>query len=456
MAGDKAKRRSAPSLPLLWFLLLHAVVGCQTPSAVRPLRAEAQGVAALPPRALLGPARLSGELAPRDDAPLGLQALWRLAVAHSPSLREAEADVEAARGQQVQASKYPNPRFVFAEDLIGAREAPSGNLSMQITQEIVTGGKRRLDIAIAGRDTAAASLGLMSRKFEVMTRLRRAYYAYLGAGAAVGLHEAAVEALEKGVATTRQQVEATGRRTDLLRFEALLEETKISLARSRFNVEAAWKQVAAEVGVADLPMPEAVGNFQTSSPDWQSREIWERVKANNTNLRQALVEAERARLAVDRARAEAIPNITVGGGYANAPLEAAAGAVVTVEAPLPVWDRKQGRIREAQARWVKAQAAAAKLETNLSAVTAETFARYQGALRQVDKLNKEVLPRLQESVNLLLKGYEAGGAGVTFTDVLSTEQTLLDTRLKLSEARQALWQAVADLEGLMQVDIQDN
>ena len=38
-------------------------------------------------------------------------------------------------------------------------------------------------------------------------------------------------------------------------------------------------------------------------------------------------------------------------------------------------------------------------------------------------------------------------------DVLLAEQALNDTRLRLAEARRDLWRAVADLEGLMQLDV---
>src|SRR5207244_3957919 len=129
--------------------------------------------------------------------------------------------------------------------------------------------------------------------------------------------------------------------------------------------------------------------------------------------------------------------------YNNAPIESTAGAIVTLEAPLPLWDRKQGHIHAAQARLAKAQAAVRTLETGLSATTAGAFARYQGARQQVDKLGQQVLPRLQESLDLLRKSYEVGGGGVTFSDVLMTEQSLIATRLTLAEARQSLCQAVA-------------
>ena len=117
-----------------------------------------------------------------------------------------------------------------------------------------------------------------------------------------------------------------------------------------------------------------------------------------------------------------------------------------------MWDRKQGHIRDAQARWVKAQAAVHPGN--------DVVRHHGGGVRslsgrfQVEKLAREVLPRLQESLDLLLKGYELGGGGVTFNDVLLTEQSLIAARLTLTEARQTLWQAIADLQGLMQLDIQ--
>jgi outer membrane protein, heavy metal efflux system len=452
MADLATKRTFQPRLRLAPLILI-LTAGCQTIQPAAALQPPASRVDTTSRRANLGPPQAVDDALASADSVLDLRALWQLTQANSPSLREAEADVEAARGQQMQAGKYLNPKLAYSEDTIGARVAPGGNMSVQISQEIITGGKRRLDMAIAGRDTAAADLGLMSRKFEVLTRLRRSYYAYLGAVATVDLNEAAVAALEKGVATTRRHVAATGRRTDLLRLESLLEQTKIALGRSQFNLEAAWKQVVGEVGVADLPMPRSVGGFAETAPDWSSGAVRERVVAVNATLRQALSEVERARLAVERARADVIPNITVGGGYVNAPIENTAGAIVTVEAPLPLWDRKQGQIRAAQARWLKAQAAARKVEVALAAAGAEAWARYQGARLEVARLSQDVLPRLEESTGLLLKGYESGAAGVTFTDVLTTQQTLIDTRLKLADAKQAQWQAVADLQGLMQRDI---
>src|SRR5262245_5916996 len=82
--------------------------------------------------------------APPFPGPLDLPALWALALANNPTLREAAAEVEAVRGQGIQAGKYPNPRFAYRESVLGTTQDPAGDLTLEATQEIVTGGKRRL------------------------------------------------------------------------------------------------------------------------------------------------------------------------------------------------------------------------------------------------------------------------------------------------------------------------
>jgi cobalt-zinc-cadmium efflux system outer membrane protein len=388
-------------------------------------------------------------------ARLDLPTLWGLALTHNPALREAAGDLEAARGRWEQAGLYPNPRVIYTQDTIGARISPQGNFTIQVNQEIVTAGKRRLDQAVAQRETDSAAVGLVGRKFEVLTRIRRAYYDYLALRYLLQVNGETVATLERGLEVTRQQVEKaeTRPRTDLLRLEALLEESRINQARARDALEGAWRQLAAETGVPQLPVPPEVGRLGETTPDWNDSLVLQRVLSTNTALKQATVEAERARLAVQRARAGAVPNVTVGAGYINENVDETAGALINVETAVPVWNRQQGAIHEAQARWGAAQAAVRSTENRLIRETAEALARYKAAGRQVDRLTTEVLPRLQKSLTLLLEAYRAGSAQVAFSDVLLTEQSLNSTRLTLAEARRSQWQAVADLEGLMQLDV---
>jgi cobalt-zinc-cadmium efflux system outer membrane protein len=437
--------------------LLALTLGCQATSVQVPGAVEGCVGA-------LAPAGATVEIVPADDVRpdpiperLDLAVLWGMTLSHNPGLREAAADVEAARGRWMQAGLYPNPRLRYNHDTIGSNIAPAGNVTVELSQEIVTAGKRKLDVAVAGAETSAAGVAVLTRKFETLTRVRRAYYDYLALRASLNAHDESVAAFERGVEVVRRQVEKAGTRprTDLIRLEALLEEAKINRARTLDAVDGAWRQLAAEVGVNALPALADVGSLPGSVPAWVVDAVLGRTLAVHSSLKHAAIEADRARLAVDRAKAAAVPNVTVGAGATIDNTDMTAGGAISVEAALPVWDRQQGAIHAAQARLAYAQAAVRSAETRLARDVAEAFARYKAASRQVERLSSEVLPKLEEGLNLTLKAYQAGSAQVTFSDVLTAEQGLNSTRVTLAEARRTLWQAVADLQGLMQVDVDE-
>ncbi len=392
---------------------------------------------------------------PAPPAPLDLRALWSLAQESNPLLQEAAARVAAARGRQVQAGTYPNPQASYEQEELGTRQAAAGALRVQVTQEIVTGHKRGLDLAVAGRGTEAAVLASRGQQFEVLTRVRRAYAEFLGAHQTAVVYQETLHALEQAREATRKLVEIVKSRpaTDLVRLEALVEEARINLLRGRLNRRAAWQQLAAEVGLPDLPPPERIRTFPEPSGRWDAGAVRHRVLSANTALRQAAVEVERARLAVERARAEVVPNVTVGGGYSRNFAENEAGAVISLQTRLPLWDRNQGRIQTAEAEWFQAQAALRTTANRLARDTAEAWARYRGAGEQLRRLSRDVLPRVRRSLQLVQQGYRSGAAQVGFADVLIAQQALNDINLKIAQTRRELWGAVADLEGLMQLDV---
>jgi len=405
------------------------------------------------------PSPAAHELEAAHAAPgtVDLPSLWQLALANNPSLREAEAEIEVARGELIQAKKYPNPRFAYSEENIGTVDGPAGFLKLELNQEILTAGKRRLEIAIAQRGMDEATLGLVSRRFEVLTRIRRAYYDYIGWRYTGQVYAQVTAGLQEGVDITRQQVEKLGTRprTDLFRLQALFGEARIGEAQSRINRDAAWRQLTAEIGVEELHPPTALGEMSIPVPTWDLEAIHHRTLAVHSDLLLAAAGVDRAKLEVNRAHAEAVPNVTIGGGYSHDYAEKLQGGIVTLEVPVPIWDRKQGQIHASVARLSRAEAARREVGDRLDREIAEAFGRYEATRVQAERLQREVLPLLTESIDLVRKGYQAGGKDVTFADVLLAEQNLNDARLKLAQTRRELWRAVADLQGLMQLDVGD-
>jgi cobalt-zinc-cadmium efflux system outer membrane protein len=435
-------------------LMLGVAAGCQVCRA-RPCGEVEPLVAAVAAAKPVPEAIPCIAPSPPESQQLDLPSLWNLALRHNPVLREAAARLAASRGRQLQATLYPNPQLAYEQESLGTSSGPPGAIRVVLTQEIVTGGKRWLDIAVAARETDAAGLALLGQTFDVLTRIRRAYADYLAWQRTVGVNEEVVKVLERGKEITRQLVETarTRPRSDLLRVEALLEEARINLQQSRISRQAAWRQLATEVGVLDLPPPTQAGGFPEPAGEWADDAVLRRVLTVHTDIKQAAVQVARSRLALERARAEVVPNVTVGGGYSRNFPEKEAGAALSVQTRLPLWDRNQGAIRAARANLAQSQAALRSTALRLSRDTADALARYQTARHQLNRLTGQVLPRVRESVTLIQEGYSKGAAQYTFADVLSAQQSLNDTELRVAQTRRELWRAVADLEGLMQLDV---
>src|SRR5437016_11610930 len=145
--------------------LAATVLGCQAYAVHVPLRVERQVAAVASARALpecsAGLAILPSAATDRPIPALtvlDLPDLWNLALANNPSLREAAAEVEAALGRRIQAAKCPNPRLAYSQENLGTSVEPAGAVKVQITQEILTAGKRPLDVAIASEGFDEASL----------------------------------------------------------------------------------------------------------------------------------------------------------------------------------------------------------------------------------------------------------------------------------------------------------
>src|SRR5262249_42951813 len=110
--------------------------------------------------------------------PLTLAQLQSIAVTRNPLIRQAASDVEAARGNMIQAGAYPNPHVGYQADDINTG-ATAGYQGGAIAQTIVTGGKLRLAKASAEVDLQNAEVALQRARYDLATQVRTNYLGVL-------------------------------------------------------------------------------------------------------------------------------------------------------------------------------------------------------------------------------------------------------------------------------------
>ena len=110
------------------------------------------------------------------EGPTDLAELQRLAVENSPSLKQAAADVAAARGTAIQAGLHPNPTVGYQGDQIGSGHT-AGQQGAFLSQTIVTHGKLGLAQAAALAEVTRTEAALQQARADLLAQVRARYFA---------------------------------------------------------------------------------------------------------------------------------------------------------------------------------------------------------------------------------------------------------------------------------------
>lgn len=388
------------------------------------------------------------EEVPLENSPaLALDELLQIAQANSPALAQAAARVQAARGNWVQVGLPPNPTAGYVGSEIG-QEGAAGQQGGFVGQEVVTGGKLRLNRAVAAQELRQAELEWQQQWLRVVNDARLTYYNVLVAQQMVELADQLVRIGEKGVDATTDLMRAQEvSHVDVLQARIELNGAQILLENARNRYDARWRQLTAVIGAPHMaPMP-LLGDPYEEMPAISWDDALQRLLSSSPELLAARANLERARWAVSRAQAEPIPNFDFQASvqHDNATGDDIAG--VQIGLPLPLWNRNQGGIRQAHAEVREAQGNFRRLQLELQARLAATYERYANARRQVEIYRGEMLPEVGKSLELVETGYRQGEFG--YLVLLTSQRTYFQTHLDYLEAVQNLIESTVTIDGLL-------
>ena len=181
------------------------------------------------------------------------------------------------------------------------------------------------------------------------------------------------------------------------------------------------------------------------SLEWQGQMA--RLQSESPEVAAAMAGVERARRALSRACVEAVPNINTQFSvqYDDSTDYTVAGAQIGLA--LPIWNRNQGGIRQAQADITEAVRNVDRVELNLNRRLADAFRQYSDAHVTATTYATDILPRAQRTFDLVQQGYAQGEVG--YLDVLAAQQTYSRTNLAYLDALGSLWQNYVQIDGLL-------
>jgi cobalt-zinc-cadmium efflux system outer membrane protein len=380
---------------------------------------------------------------------LRLSDLIQMTLERNPRLAQASFAIDAARGRAHQAGLYPNPTVTVSDEELGDRTGPGGILTAPaVTQEIVTANKLGLSRAAAFREVDQATLSLAAERFSRFTAVRQSYFEVLTLQRRTAILGELVKLAEESVDTTRKLLEAKQvARLDLLQLEIELERFRAERDATQRELPAAFRRLAASVGVSDLPETLVVGTLEVPAPDYDLEKARQYMLAVHPEALSAQVGVERAQLLLKRAEAEPIPNVTVGASYIRQYENRSHDLGISVSLPVPVWNRNQGNIRAAQAEVGEAIQRVGRVENDLTGRLATAFGTYAAARQRAERYRTAILPKARETYQLSLKAYQGGQ--FEYLRVLQAQRSLAEANLDYIRSLGELWRSASDIAGLL-------
>ncbi|MCE9527854.1 MAG: TolC family protein [Planctomycetales bacterium] len=419
----------------------------QQPGA--PPAVPAEEVELSQPKTLPPPGEVLPDAAENRPGRFNLRQLSDIALQINPILERSMSDIEAAKGERVQASLYPNPTFETNNPEIFAGQNSSVNFGFQ--QDILVKGKMRAAKAAADQLVRRETADFHLDRNRMLMNIRGQYYQVVAAKQRAVLSAYIIKVAQQGVEAAKQlQLGGEGSLTDVLLLENELQRALIESDKAKTMLQGEIRQLQALVGAPDLVIADVEGSLFDQPPDFDESAVSNFATTQSAYIERGLAEIVRSEAQLRREEVEAYPNLRMGPAYQAGTQSHTGQFWLSILFDIPIFDLNQGNIRKAQAQ-VRTAAADLQITRNeLLQHTAEIYARYRSAKQTADRLRNTMLPNSQKTLQLVQEGFSKGQFDVN--RLLQAQRNLSDIAKEHIEAAEKAWTTSAELGALLQME----
>jgi cobalt-zinc-cadmium efflux system outer membrane protein len=383
-----------------------------------------------------------------EPGPWSLEVLENLAVDQNAILRRDLAQVESLRGSALQAGLYPNPRFDTGNPpVILAGKESQYNFGFQ--QEIVVGGKLKLDRAAVERRVQQAQLVYEQDRFALLTAVRQQFFVTLAAQRRVEVQINLLKVLAAALDSAKKlQKVGEASQIDFLLLSVDYRQVEMNLQRARALLEGDYKKLAAVVGAPGLVIGQVAGDLLRMPIEFDEAALHDYLSVFHTNVRIAEMDVDRNQILLKRAQVEPYPNPTLGPAANFGLVPGNDQFWLNVTFTIPVWNLNQGNIQSARANVRSALEEMAVLQNELRRRGADALSRHRAARKVVEQYRSQILPQTAQILKLTQEGMKAGV--FDFPRYLQAQRAVVETNNSYIDTLENLWTTAAEVAGLLQ------
>jgi cobalt-zinc-cadmium efflux system outer membrane protein len=378
---------------------------------------------------------------------LTLEQALALAEQHHPQLAEARALVEAAAGRAQQAGTRPNPEVVVRAEQIPFKDTPARDRQYVVgfAQTVPLGSKvaKARQAELQEQEARTRQLEVVRR--DVRKRVHTAFATALYQEQAARIQTRIAEDFTRTIALIKARLVAGDAvPEELARSEMELARAEVEARRSLSLQEQAGSALIAALGSTELRLPSLAGNLEAAFEVPTLESLTARLAEHPELLEaQAAQKVNAARL--ELAMVQRIPDVTAEVLYRR--LEATRQNTLDFgfRIPLPWFTTGQGRVREARAEAVAAEARSRSTQAELQRRLYTAHAELTTALANRRALKDDILPRATTVLAAVEARHTAGE--LALNDVLSARREWAAVQLAHLESLRDVMRAWAEISG---------
>ncbi|HZT69391.1 MAG TPA: TolC family protein [Terriglobia bacterium] len=372
-------------------------------------------------------------VAQTSELRVSLRDLTSEAMKNNPEIVAAQKGYEASRQKPTQESSLPDPMVSLGYTSIGKPlpgfglgTEPTANLGVMYSQEIPYPGKLKLRGEIASKEADANFQQYQAVQLNVISRLKQAYYRLQYTYAASDLLKRNRDLLNKLVSVTEDRY-SVGKAAQQDVFKAqtqasILETRLVKLEQERASTEAEIDSILNRRPGTPVGRPEDVKPKELMAT---LEELYASAAQNSPMLRRDQKMIERSELAVNSARKEYYPDMTLSGGYFNqGGMPPMYQFQASFKVPLFFWRKQRAGVNEQVSMLSQSKRTYEATDQSLHARIQADFTMAQASAKLMKLYTQTVVPQGNLALESSLSTYEAGS--VDFLSVLTNFTTVLD------------------------------
>src|SRR3989449_50057 len=387
-----------------------------------------------------------------------LEQVQKIANESNPTLRQAEAEIRAAKARQQQAGLYPNPTVAYTGDEIRGGSVGGGKQGFFVQQTVVTGGKLSLRREVFGKHVKVAELEAEEQKMRVQSAVRMAFLRVLAAQELLDARRD-MAMIAQDAAETQRRLMNTGQadETEVLEAEVEAQRMRMTARRQENALREEWRSLTAVIGQPDLPLTTVGGDLEKGWPEVNEEESVETIAKESPAVRIADAAEARAQTVLARAKRESIPDVQLRAGmeYNNellgsAPIAKGWEGIAEVAVQIPLFNRNQGNVSAARADIDRALQEKKRIALTLRERAASAVDQYANARLMAMEYRDEMLPRAKKGYGLMVERY--GQMLASYSPVLDAQGKIYELQLEYIAPLESVWTNGIALQGYLLTD----